>query len=188
MEKIQFTLSPESMKKFLHLPKPRGRVDIINTNYIWQIDNFSELCSQKSYEEIKSPTFSVTSKGCDGQSETKMWAILLYPNGQTEKSDKYISLFVQPQVSTSIEEQFTFSILDSKMKKANKIPCSDMMQSTVDGQKRGFTKFINRNFLLQSSDDLLPKDTLRILCEVTVNSINVDSKIPVQVKVTSENK
>lgn len=182
----RFTLPSDKMQTFLNLAKSRGQIDIIKYNYIWRINNFSELCGQKSYEGIKSPSFSVSSNDSNGHSKVKMWSIYLFPNGETEKSKNYISLFVQPQLSSNMEGKFAFSILNNKMKKTNEISCTEMMQSTVDKQKWGLTKFIKRNFLLHSSEDLLAKDTLTILCEVTVNSIDIDTAIRVQVKAMSK--
>lgn len=135
-------------------------IKTVNFSYIWTINNFS-FHNKKNGQIIISPTFLTPGK------PDIQWYLGLYPKGLATDSTNFISLYlyletkVQPiNISTKIK----FSVLNSKKIEMNTKVFYDLYEKQIG---YGYPKFLEHSVLSASKNDLLPDDTLTIMCKVT---------------------
>lgn len=146
-------------------------------NYEWAIDNFS-LRREEMGEALKSSTFYAPGPNANGEEEKLQWCLKIYPKGWTTEHKGYVSVFLSLVQcnKTEVLAKFKFSLLNVEQTKAHTLE-SEIVSFAQDQWLKtcGFTKFIERDFLLDTSKGLLSDDQLTISCEVFVvaDTINI---------------
>lgn len=142
---------------------------VIKVSYTWTIHSFSMRCEETG-KKIRSSTFSTAGPG------NNKWRLDLYPNGFSEDSRNYVSLYLRLACSDKkdVSAQFKFAVLGEAGQKTNIFETTHLF---VPDESWGWKKFIVRDRLLKGNDSLLPHDNLTIFCEVLsfVDSVNISS-------------
>ncbi|XP_043910888.1 speckle-type POZ protein-like [Protopterus annectens] len=154
------------------------QIKVVKFSFIWTINNFSFL-SQETRKVIKSSTFS----SCANDK----WCLQVFPSGLDKESEDFLSvfLFLVSSSKRKITAKFKISILGAKGEEAIARD-SKMTYHFVKGQDWGFKKFIQRDFLFNKANELLPDDIFTLFCEVsaaldsvTISSQNTSNKIKI---------
>ncbi|XP_011871849.1 PREDICTED: speckle-type POZ protein-like [Vollenhovia emeryi] len=136
------------------------KINVDEFSYSWTIKDFSLHCNkERTTRVLMSPIFSINN-------ESK-WRLKLFLNGVDKESEGYISLFLRlvSYKKAKIEVKYEFSIIDAERRNLNLRRlkhATEMARQTEIG-----CNFINVDALL-CDDNLLPNDTLAILCKITV--------------------
>ena len=130
----------------------------VQFKFAWTIENFTER-PEKTGESLCSSLFQF-----DGPGE---WQIELYPKGEDEEFRSFLAVFVSNQDGKEgeINAKIEFSILDAANTKHNHCVCR--FNKYKDGNGFGLGKFLSLKTLQSQASQLLPDDSLTILCEVT---------------------
>ncbi|KAH9364040.1 hypothetical protein HPB48_000111 [Haemaphysalis longicornis] len=144
-------------------------VKVIKLSYTWTIHNFT-MRPEETGKKIRSSTFSTAGPG------NNKWRLNLYPNGSSEDSKDYVSLFLRLACSDKkdVFAQFKFAVLGEAGQK------TDILETThlfVPRSSWGWKNFLVRDRLLKGNDSLVAQDKLTIFCEVIsfVDSVNISS-------------
>ncbi|CAL1283580.1 unnamed protein product [Larinioides sclopetarius] len=129
--------------------------------FLWRIENYS-YCWHKNGDGLVSPEFTVDSF------EGTVWAINLYPRGDGQDAEGYISLYL-----TRCKKIDDVPV-DFSVKYELSVPAADGLSSRFDGEATfakgigyGCRKFLKRDeALLHREADLLPQDTLSVRCKM----------------------
>ncbi|KAH9375753.1 hypothetical protein HPB48_014637 [Haemaphysalis longicornis] len=141
-----------------------SEMEISNFNYTWTIKNFS-FYGQKCGEKVESAIFP---SGCR---EDVKWCLDVYPNGNSENYKGFISVFLRLVEcrDNEVDAKYTFSILDFEGNVAN--TCSSNQPNRfLLGGSWGWSKFVSREALFESTSRFLHSDSLTILCNVSVSA------------------
>lgn len=124
----------------------------------WEIQNFSFLSVG---EYISSSRFYVGTE----------WMIQLYPDGIYKSG--YVSVFLENMSAHEVNAELSFSILNHDRDKCHSLKVAKIIPGERGGA--GFSKLISREDLLKKENNLLPNDTLTLLCELRVLEALEDS-------------
>uniref|UniRef100_A0A0N5BU47 BTB domain-containing protein n=1 Tax=Strongyloides papillosus TaxID=174720 RepID=A0A0N5BU47_STREA len=152
-----------------------------NFKYKYTIENFS-FRHEKTGEGIISPTFVIGSK------ERSEWCLQIYPNGATEENKGYVSVYLVLKKPNKAKAKCRFSILNDKEEEKNVCDCKEAYEFDRNSVNYGlgFSKFVNRDLLLDESNGFLFNDMLTILCEAEITDLKYENSIPYDVFYTSQ--
>ena len=121
----------------------------VKFKFAWTIENFTERPEKT------------------GESETD-WQLKLYPKGKEEATSSFLSVHVsnQNRKEGEVNAKIEFSILDVTNTKQNQKVCGFYKYKSGDGD--GFRQFLSLKSLHSQASQLLPDDSLTILCELTI--------------------
>uniref|UniRef100_A0A0N5C047 Speckle-type POZ protein-like (inferred by orthology to a human protein) n=1 Tax=Strongyloides papillosus TaxID=174720 RepID=A0A0N5C047_STREA len=137
-------------------------------SYVFSIQNFS-LRTEKTGEKITSLNFFT------GWKNKSQWNLSIYPNGQSEDSKEYVSVFLTLIKPDKAKAKYKFSILNEKEEEKNVIN-NGITKDFVKNEGWGFSKFVKKDFLLDVSNGLLINDKLTILCEAEATTFRSDNQ------------
>ena len=145
----------------------------VKFRFAWTIEKFSER-PEKQGEFIFSSKFTV-----QGPDNTKtLWKLQVYPKGSGNVGAKnHLSIFLLTENEIEVKTRFQLSILDRN--KNSKNTCSTHKKfgkkSSVNPTNPsnainnwGFPKVIELSSLRSQSSQLLPNDSLTIVCDLTI--------------------
>jgi len=135
--------------------------------FVMKITKFSQRVGHKLV--VKS-TKACIDVGLDNPTK---WCLLLYPNGNQEDREGYVSLYLYrwDKQSTPVPATFTFSLLNAFREKAFVVDVNEKKMfghSPGNSKSLGAPKFVSRDDLFDSSWGLLQEDTLTVICELNV--------------------
>ncbi|XP_023340387.1 protein roadkill [Eurytemora carolleeae] len=135
--------------------------------FIMKIEQFSERAGNKLV--IKSTKASIDV----GLENPTRWCLLLYPNGNQEDREGFVSLYLYrwDKQLTPVPATFTFAILNSYQEKAFVVDVNERkMFGHAPGNSKslGAPKFVSRKDLFDETYGLLNQDTLTVICELNV--------------------
>merc|ERR1719471_1727336 len=121
-------------------------------------------------EELKSGVFSIRTK--DRQTD---WFMRINPNGEEKSCKGFVSLFLYKDgvCEVPINADIIFSIVDKDGVKTRAKRCEYTFEKNLPSDNRGFAKFVSHSELRHPQLNLLPNDTLTILCEISITGDNV---------------
>ena len=131
-----------------------------------KINNFSIIqFTNKSGEVYLSGYFK------DKWDEDIKWCLKLYPKGNNEDNNDYVSLFLYLSIEEKSDKKdicakVLMGIIDINGRQTNKLDFEPVF-SKPDVMKCGFGQFIEKSTLLNQKNVLLPNDTLTVYCEVS---------------------
>ena len=116
---------------------------------------------------MDSSTFTI----CGPDDMETDWKIRLYPKGLDDDCEHFLSIFLYSETEDlAIRAKCKFSILDAcELKQNRKFGKWEWYDEECPSY--GFEEFIRIDSLESQAAQLLPNDSLSILCEVTVNFI-----------------
>ncbi|GBM43561.1 TD and POZ domain-containing protein 4 [Araneus ventricosus] len=129
--------------------------------FFWFIENYS-YCYHKNGKKLLSPNFTVD------KLEDTTWALELYPRGDEDKEEGYISLFLYrsqqddgPE-NVSIKYELSFRAADGSAY------CHGEIEHEFErGEGYGYGQFLKMDeILLQKKSDYFPEDTLAVRCMI----------------------
>ena len=145
---------------------------VSHINFKWAGKFFSTYPNEAG-KIIDSPLFG-------GKNEEKFWRLRLYPGGDKKESAGFVSIDLQYQSSRNVTVDFEITVVDSDMsvhtsnstpsEKQQNSPGGQYIEFGIDSKMWGYDKFIAREKLLENSKNLLPDDTLTVVCEMKVFS------------------
>jgi len=152
-------------------------------DHAWSIANFTRKMDMENGEELKSGVFSIRTK--DRQTD---WFMRINPNGEEKTCKGFVSLFLYKDgnCEVPINADIIFSIVDKEGVKTRAKRCEYTFEKNLPSDNRGFAKFVSHSELRHPQLNLLPEDTLTILCEISITGDNVvtsGTTKPVQGKV-----
>lgn len=135
--------------------------------FIMKIKQFTDRVGPKLV--IKSTKASIDV----GLENPTRWCLLLYPNGNQEDREGFVSLYLYrwDKQATPVPATFTFSLLNTASEKCFVVDVNErkMFGHTPGNSKSlGAPKFVSRDDLFNSTYGLLEKDTLTVICELNV--------------------
>lgn len=138
-------------------------MEITNFSYAWTIKNFS-FYKQKSGDQVQSAIFP------SGSHETVKWCLEMYANGEEEDLEDFVSMFLRLADcrNNEVDAKYSLSIVDCEGKATN-TRSSDEVDRFIIGESWGWNKFVSREALFQPTNRLLHKDSLTILCKLSVS-------------------
>lgn len=141
-----------------------GQIVINDIRFIWEIDHFSNQCKSVG-ESISSPIFS-PGKAID-KCQTR-WQLVLHPYGESADCENFLSVYLTATDDVIGEGRacFKLSLLNGIREECHTSVSSCRMFKKAEW---GFPKFIKRDTLMNSKDDLLIQDKLIILCVICIN-------------------
>ena len=141
--------------------------NLIRFSHLFTIENFSHcyvLNSTSRFHELNSSVFAASP--CDKYK----FSLKLFPNGGNDDSKDYVSLFLNLRTMGKVIVNFRFAIVDADglLQHAKE----DRREFYFSGnyascEVSGFFKFIQRKFLVNPTNRLLPDDKLTLYCEVS---------------------
>jgi len=139
-------------------------------DHAWSIANFTKKMDMENGEELKSGVFSIRTK--DRQTD---WFMRINPNGEEKTCKGFVSLFLYKDgvCEIPINADIIFSIVDKDGVKTRAKRCEYTFEKNLPSDNRGFAKFVSHNELKHPQLNLLPNDTLTILCEISITGDNV---------------
>jgi len=139
-------------------------------DHAWSIANFTKKMEMENGEELKSGVFSIRTK--DRQTD---WFMRINPNGEEKTCKGFVSLFLYKDgiCEIPINADIIFSIVDKDGVKTRAKRCEYMFEKNLPSDNRGFAKFVSHSELRHPQLNLLPSDTLTILCEISITGDNV---------------
>ncbi|GIY11593.1 speckle-type POZ protein [Caerostris darwini] len=134
---------------------------------LWTIQNFS-LCPTDVNEYLQSPEFTTRS------SSVTIWAVRIYPKGQTEcNSVGKIGLFIHKSSSETEVHHVRYKICLKDVYGRDRYVVKSEQLFKGNGTSWGRASVIDREVLLGvKREELLQNDTLRVYCEITVGCID----------------
>ncbi|KAM6163186.1 speckle-type POZ protein-like [Rhynchocyon petersi] len=148
------------------------QINVVKFSYTWTINNFS-FCRDEIGETMESSTFP------SGANDKLKWCLQVNPKGVDHDHRDYLSLYLLlvSCPKSEVRAKFKFSILNAKGEETRSME-SQRARRFVQGQEWGFSKFIQRYFLLDKANGLIPDDTLTLFCEVSVvqDSVNISGQ------------
>ena len=141
-----------------------GEDDDTRYKFVWTIQRFSQR-PEKNSESLDSDIFTIQGPG----SMKTQWTIRLYPKGAKNEASNWLSVYLCNETETEVNAGYEFSILDSK--KANRSSFKAIKQfasktSSKSNKGWGMEKMIEIRSLQSQSSQLLPTDSLTIVCNV----------------------
>lgn len=139
-------------------------------DHAWSIANFTRKTDMENGEELKSGVFSIRTK--DRQTD---WFMRINPNGEEKTCKGFVSLFLYKDgnCEVPINADIIFSIVDKDGVKTRAKRCEYTFEKNLPSDNRGFAKFVSHSELRHPQLNLLPNDTLTILCEISITGDNV---------------
>jgi len=139
-------------------------------DHAWSIANFTRKMDMENGEELKSGVFSIRTK--DRQTD---WFMRINPNGEEKTCKGFVSLFLYKDgvCEVPINADIIFSIVDKEGVKTRAKRCEYTFEKNLPSDNRGFAKFVSHSELRHPQLNLLPGDTLTILCEISITGDNV---------------
>lgn len=139
-------------------------------DHAWSIANFTRKTDMENGEELKSGVFSIRTK--DRQTD---WFMRINPNGEEKTCKGFVSLFLYKDgnCEVPINADIIFSIVDKEGVKTRAKRCEYTFEKNLPSDNRGFAKFVSHSELRHPQLNLLPNDTLTILCEISITGDNV---------------
>jgi len=139
--------------------------------FIMKIDQFAERAGPKLV--IKSTKASIDV----GLENPTRWCLLLYPNGNQEDREGFVSLYLYrwDKQTTPVPATFTFALQNSCAEKSFVVDVNEKkMFGHAPGNSKslGAPKFVSREDLFDSTYGLLSKGTLTVICELNVYAEN----------------
>jgi len=135
--------------------------------FVMKIAGFSQRVGHKLV--VKSTKASIDV----GLTSPTKWCLLLYPNGNQEDREGFVSLYLYrwDKQTTPVPATFTFAILNSLEQKSFVVDVNEKKMfghSAGNSKSLGAPKFVSRDDLFDSAWGLLQDDTLTVVCEMHV--------------------
>lgn len=135
--------------------------------FVMKIAGFSQRVGHKLV--VKSTKASIDV----GLASPTKWCLLLYPNGNQEDREGFVSLYLYrwDKQTTPVPATFTFAILNSVSEKSFVVDVNERKMfghSAGNSKSLGAPKFVSRDDLFDSAWGLLQEDTLTVVCEMHV--------------------
>jgi len=139
-------------------------------DHAWSIAHFSRKMDMENGEELKSGVFAIRTK--DRQTD---WFMRINPNGEEKSCKGFVSLFLYKDgvCEVPINADIIFNIIDKDGNKTRAKRCEYVFDKNLQSDNRGFAKFVSHNELKHPQLNLLPNDTLTILCEISITGDNI---------------
>jgi len=139
-------------------------------DHAWSIANFTKKMDMENGEELKSGVFTVKTK--ERQTD---WFMRINPNGEEKSCKAFVSLFLYKDgcCEVPINTDIIFSIIDKDGVKTRAKRCEYQFDKNLPSDNRGFAKFVSHTELRHPSLNLLPNDTLTILCEISITGDHI---------------
>ncbi|XP_046406325.1 speckle-type POZ protein-like [Ischnura elegans] len=133
-------------------------VSVYRVCYAWTIPNF-RLCGTSTGDYVISPCFSPE------EDRQMLWCIKLSPNGFTESSEGYLSLYAMLVDSKSPEvfARLRFCLRNNRGEDVNVMDEKET-RTFIQGKSCGFDKFILRD--LVQDEEMLRGGKLTVCCEI----------------------
>lgn len=135
--------------------------------FVMKIAGFSQRIGHKLV--VKSTKASIDV----GLALPTKWCLLLYPNGNQEDREGFVSLYLYrwDKQTQAVPATFTFAILNSLSEKSFVVDVNEKKMfghSGGNSKSLGAPKFVSREELFQSTWGLLQDDILTVVCEMHV--------------------
>jgi len=135
--------------------------------FVMKIAGFSQRVGHKLVVKSTKATIDV------GLPSPTKWCLLLYPNGNQEDREGFVSLYLYrwDKQTTPVPATFTFAILNSLAQKSFVVDVNEKKMfghSAGNSKSLGAPKFVSRDDLFDSAWGLLQDDTLTVVCEMHV--------------------
>lgn len=135
--------------------------------FMMRISQFSQRVGHKLVVKSTKACIDV------GLTNPTKWCLLIYPNGNQEDRQGFVSLYLYrwDKQPTPVPATFTFSLINSHKEKAFIVDVNEKkMFGHAPGNSKslGAPKFVSRDDLFDSSWGLLDEDTLTVVCELNV--------------------
>lgn len=161
------------LKRSITPSKILARTEVIKENfsYTWRLKNFSFI-KKNSGRMIYSDKFH-TGPSC------RLWSLSLYfHNNGNEDGDEDVGIYLN-KLWTTDEKKVVYVHFEICLLDKNETPryTVEMQKSYKQTNRFGFLSFIKRSALLDSSNNLLPGDTLTVRCDMKVGDGTSLSKI-----------
>ena len=144
--------------------------------FVWTIERFSQR-PEKNTESLDSDIFTIQGP-CNMKTQ---WRIRLFPKCESQEVSDYVSVYLRNETEVEVKVRFELSILRSNRSKQCivKTAINDFTDfSAFTGW--GAAKAIKLSNLQRQSSELLPNDSLTIVCDVTIfgpgETINPNNK------------
>jgi len=139
-------------------------------DHAWSIAQFSKKMEMENGEELKSGVFAIKTK--DKHTD---WFMRINPNGEEKSCKGFVSLFLYKDgiCDIAINADIIFNIIDKDGNKTRAKRCEYVFDKNLPSDNRGFAKFVSHSELKHPQLNLLPNDTLTILCEISIMGDNV---------------
>lgn len=142
-------------------------------SHSWTITNFSKKMKMGNGKSIDSMCFSIPVRG-----KKTDWSMLLYPNGDKEKVNGSVSLYLtckhRKGLAMSLEFRFTILDLDGNKKTAPTKSGSITAAMLQTNSSWGWEAFVKQDELMQHN--LLPNDRLTVHCDMTLKCLEPEVK------------
>lgn len=142
-------------------------------SHSWTITNFSKKMKMGNGKSIDSMCFSIPVRG-----KKTDWSMLLYPNGDKEKVNGSVSLYLtckhRKGLAMSLEFRFTILDLDGNKKTAPTKSGSITAAMLQTNSSWGWEAFVKQDELHQHN--LLPNDRLTVHCDMTLKCLEPEIK------------
>uniref|UniRef100_A0A0K8S5H1 BTB and MATH domain-containing protein 43 n=1 Tax=Lygus hesperus TaxID=30085 RepID=A0A0K8S5H1_LYGHE len=147
--------------------------------YTWEIKNFSSL-STIAGDFIKSPIFS----GGVGNRRQAIFFLRLFPNGNREESEGYLSLYLEglknsKAFKTGNTVHMELSLLNVTYEEVETTRLTTSHVYTEEAPDWGYSTFISRNKVMAPNSELLSNDTLKVRCKLKGPRFKTQVKPPV---------
>jgi len=139
-------------------------------DHAWSIAHFSRKMDMENGEELKSGVFAIRTK--DRQTD---WFMRINPNGEEKSCKGFVSLFLYKDglCEVPINADIIFNIIDKDGNKTRAKRCEYIFDKNLHSDNRGFAKFVSHPELRHPNLNLLPNDTLTLLCEISIAGDNI---------------
>merc|ERR550519_537538 len=138
-------------------------------DHAWSIAHFSRKMEMENGEELKSGIFKIRTQ--DRETE---WFMRINPNGEEKSCRSFVSLFLYKDgvCEVPIVADIIFNLIDKDGNKTRAKRCEYTFEKNLASDNRGFAKFVSHTELKHPTLNLLPNDTLTILCEINIEGEN----------------
>lgn len=147
-----------------------GMYKVKEFNYIWIVKDFQHYHHENG-ESIESPHFTV------GDKDEYEWSLDLYPKGWDDSCQDYLS--IQPYLYSTIMLDKVF-ITFYVANKENEEKCGQnlsLRRKTINEFPSGMiTKFVERDFVFNRNNGLLPNGDLTVICRMCLDSHDTYSR------------
>lgn len=164
------------MGAFTTNPLLSRTADSSHHKFVMKIAGFSQRLGHKLV--VKSTKASIDV----GLASPTKWCLLLYPNGNQEDREGFVSLYLYrwDKQTTPVPATFTFAILNSLREKSFVVDVNEKKMfghTTGNSKSLGAPKFVSREDLLDSTWGLLQEDTLTVVCEMNVYNTETSDRL-----------